>query len=110
MTYEVSMASPAERDLIKISDYIAIELGEPAVARKLVARIKKAVLSLDEMPYRHAEIDSELIGVAGIRHLIEANYIVFYHIREDKKSVRVLRVLYGKRNWQTILWGISPNQ
>jgi len=107
MKYDVSLTSPAEFDLISISDYIAIELGEPAVARKLIAKIKKAVLSLDEMPYRRAEIDIEITGVPGIRFLIEANYLIFYHIREEEKSVRVLRVLYGKRDWQTILSGTS---
>ena len=108
MDYKVSLTSPAEKDLIQISDYIAIELGEPQTARKLIARIKKAVLSLYKMPYRHAEINIELIGAAGIRYLIEGNYIIFYHIRKDDMSVRILRVLYGKRDWQKLLWGIVP--
>jgi len=109
MIYEVLITSPAERDLISISDYIAVELGEPGTALKLINRIQKAALSLDEMPYRHKEIEIDLIGVPGIRFLIEANYLIFYHVREYDKSVRVLRILYGKRDWQKILRNISTD-
>jgi len=99
----VFLTSPAESDLVGISDYITFELGEPSIAKNLISRIKKAVLSLDEMPHRHAEIDASLVGVNGVRFRVESNYLIFYKINEYDTSVRVLRILYGKRDWQSIL-------
>jgi len=39
----------------------------------------------------------------GVRKLFVENYIVFYIVDEDKREVHILRILYNRREWQTLL-------
>lgn len=101
--FNVYLTQPAADDLKGISDYIAHELREPSVARKLVGKIKKTVMSLAEMPTRHALVADEELALQGIRKLIMNNYIVFYVVSEEEATVTVIRILYGRRNWINLL-------
>jgi len=103
MKYTVLMGFLAERELNKIDHYISNDLMAPIAAQRIVAEIKAAVLSLDEMPYRYPEVDAEIIGIPGIRKCVIENYIAFYRVRESDKTVHILRLLYGMRDWQTFL-------
>jgi plasmid stabilization system protein ParE len=103
--YKVVITEPAEHDLIDIAGYIALELKEPQTTKKLIARIKKAILASDEFPHRQATIDPEIIGIPEIFYFTVESYIVFYHAWEKDKSVHILRILYGKRDWQHLLRG-----
>jgi len=97
------MTEPATRDLQQISDYIAIELREPATAKKLINKIKEQVMSLVEFPARHALVADERIAAKGIRQLLIDNYIVFYIVSEKDNIVVIIRILYGRREWEHLL-------
>ncbi len=101
--YKVLMTQPATNDLKGISEYIARELKEPAIARKLVSKIKAAVMSLEQMPTRHALVSDEKLSFQGIRKFMVDNYIIFYVISEKDATVTIVRILYGKRNWASLL-------
>jgi plasmid stabilization system protein ParE len=97
------MTKPATGDLLAKAQYIAKELKEPAVAKKLVSKIREAVMSLSEMPSRHALVTDERLALLGIRKLPVENYIVFYVISETNMVVTVVRILYGRRGWEQLL-------
>ncbi len=101
--YKILMTEPAADDLLKIAEYIAKELREPANARKLVGKIKEAVISLAEMPARHATVADERLAAQGIRKLPVENYIVFYVVSEKEGTVTIIRILYGRRDWEHLL-------
>lgn len=101
--YKVLMTQPTANDLKGIADYIAGELKEPAIARKLVSTIKAGVMSLEQMPTRYALVTDEKLAFRGIRKLMVDNYIIFYVISEKDATVTIIRILYGKRNWTSLL-------
>lgn len=101
--YKVFMTQPAANDLQGISDYIANELREPAIAKKLVGKIKEAVMSLAELSTRHALVVDEKLAVQGIRKFMVDNHIVFYVVSEKDATVTVVRILYGRRDWISLL-------
>ncbi|MEI6521798.1 MAG: type II toxin-antitoxin system RelE/ParE family toxin [bacterium] len=101
--YHILITEPAAEDLHKIADYIAKELLEPDTAIKLITKIKDAVMSLVEMPTRNMTVSDELLAAQGIRRLIVDNYIVFYVVTENDNTVTIIRVLYGKRQWNSLL-------
>jgi toxin ParE1/3/4 len=101
--YRILMTEPAAEDLLKIAEYIARELREPATAQKLVGKIKEAVMSLVEMPTRYATVAGERLATQGIRKLPLENYIVFYVISEKDGTVTVVRILHGRRDWEHLL-------
>jgi len=102
-SYKVLITQPAIKDLRGISDYIANELKEPSSAKKLVGKIKEAVMSLREMPTRHALVADENLAAQGIRWLMVDNYMIFYVVSEKNKTVVVIRILYGRRDWIYLL-------
>ncbi|MFB5760371.1 type II toxin-antitoxin system RelE/ParE family toxin [Paenibacillus medicaginis] len=101
-TCNIFITEPAEHDLREIAKYIALELKEPATAQKWIAKISSAILELEKFPFRYALVKDRLAS-QGIRMLLVEKYIVFYVIDETNSSVTVIRILYGKREWNRIL-------
>ncbi|MDR3601502.1 MAG: type II toxin-antitoxin system RelE/ParE family toxin [Desulfosporosinus sp.] len=101
--YSVHISELAESDLKEIGRYIVEELLEPTLALKLVDKIGDAALSLEEMPQRNALVADERLSTAGIRKLLVDNYIIYYIISEKEKTVMVIRILYGRRDWLALL-------
>jgi plasmid stabilization system protein ParE len=93
----------AEADMRDIADYIAKELLEPATARKMIGRVAEAIFQLEQMPFRNGLVRDERLAANGIRHLLVDSYIVFYVISEKEEIVTIIRILYGKRNWSSLL-------
>ena len=58
--------------------------------------LKKAILSLEEQPYRGAERKYGFYAFKGYRQLIVENYIIIYEVFENEKVVAVVTVKYGK--------------
>ncbi len=101
--YKVLMTEPATGDLLATARYIAKELKEPAAAKNLVEKIREAVMSLSEMPIRHALVTEERLAFLGIRKLPVDNYIVLYVVSETDTVVTVVRILYSRRDWEQLL-------
>ena len=66
---------------------------------------EKAINSLEEMPLRYPLVAYEPLASLGLRGVPVQNYIVFYVVREGRRLVVIERLLYGKRDWTTILYG-----
>ncbi len=101
--YNIVITEPAEKDLFEIGNYIATELLEPDIALKVVNTIGESILTLEDMPSRNAIVADKRLAHLGIRKLLIDNFIVFYVISEESKTVTVVRILYGKRNWINLL-------
>lgn len=101
--YNIEITEPAEKDLYEIGQYIATELLEPDIARKIVEKIGEAILKLEELPLRNALVADERLALRGIRKIMVDNYIVFYIVTEEQKTVTLVRILYGRRDWINLI-------
>jgi len=91
-------------DLSEIRRYIATVLLESAAAKNVVDKISEAILSLDELPLRHALFADVRLASSGIRKIMIDNYIVFYLVNEEQKIVTIVRILYGsRRDWINLI-------
>ena len=97
------ISEAAGEDLEKIADYIAVNLQEPAIALKQIGRIKDAMMSLRTMPERHGVVSDKYLASKGIRLLPIDNYLAFYTLNKKAAMVAIVRVLYGRREWETLL-------
>ena len=102
--YKALMTKPAADDLQTIVQYTSDELLEPVMAKNLVGKIKEIVMGLDKLPIRHALVTDEHLAAQGICKLIVENYIAFYVISEKDETVTVIRILYGRRDWEHLLY------
>ena len=103
MDYTVEFTQPAEIDLIGIYTYIADTLKAPQAASRIYASIKQEITTLSTNPERHQVIDEPPYESQGIRKLFVENYVAFYVADKEKRSVSILRILYNRREWQSIL-------
>lgn len=95
MKYGVKLTERAEDDLRNIYEYIARVLLVPGIAASQLERIEDGILNLEEMPERFRIYEKEPWYSRGIHQMPVNNFIIFYTAEKDKKSVTVIRILYG---------------
>ena len=101
--FHIDITEPAENDMIEAAGYIAGQLLNPSAAERLLDDAEAAILSLENMPERHALVSDEDLARLGIRFIPVSNYLIFYIVREENNTVVIQRFLYGRRDWATIL-------
>ena len=103
MIYEVFTAHAADRDILKAADYIEFVLHNPEAADALLDEVDAKIGSLSEFPERNAVVDDPVLKAWGIRFVQVKNYLAFYTVSQSEGRVYVVRFLYGKRDWVSIL-------
>lgn len=98
MIYAVDISNEAKFDLRSIYEHIAFELLSPENAAEQIRRLRKNILSLNEMPKRFRLYEKEPWKSRGLRMLPVDNYIVFYIPNDDKTMVTITRVMYSGRD------------
>ncbi len=96
MNYEVDITAKAEQDIRGIYEYIAYVLLSPQNAAGQIERIRASIFSLNEFPERQTLYAFEPWKSRNLRFLLVDNYTIFYIVHNEKKSVQVVRVLFGK--------------
>lgn len=103
MIYSIHVTLQAERDMDDAANYIASTLLNPDAAYNLLVSANDILNSLDHNPERDRPVDDPLLFSWGVRFIIVKNYLAFYVIAEENKTVHIIRFLYKKRNWLHIL-------
>ena len=103
MNYTIHISRTAEQDLRAAVDYITTHLQNPQAARRLGANALADIDSLEIFPARFPAIDDPFLAPHQIHLLPVQNYLLFYRIDEPSRAVHILRFLYGRSDWQTIL-------
>lgn len=97
-TYNVKITSQAEEQIQEIIYYITHELKAPDAALHLLDTLEDSLTSLAQFPQRVTLIDEEPWRTRGIHRLPVRNFLVYFWIDEDKMTVQVTAVIYGKRD------------
>ena len=99
----VKFTEPAELDLFLIHDYISQELHNPGSADDIIDGIIEEANNLSVFPLKHQYVNDAILARLGFRLTWYGNYNIFYIYDEDEDIVHIIRVLYDKQDWQTIL-------
>lgn len=103
MSYQLHITSTAEHDIMRAVDYIEFVLKNPQAADNLLDAVTKQIGTLSDFPQKFRLVDDPVLTSWEIRFAIINNYLAFYTINEEKKTVTVVRFLYKKSNWCSIL-------
>lgn len=103
MSYQVHITSTAEHDIMRAADYIEFTLKNPDAADNLLDAATEQIGSLADLPQKFRLVDDPVLASWGIRFVIINNYLAFYTIDEEKQTVIIVRFLYQKSNWTSIL-------
>ena len=103
MRYNIHITATAERDILRAADYIEFTLKNPTAADHLLDAATEQINSLSDMPEKFRLVDDPILASWKIRFIIVNNYLAFYTIDKEKQLVIVIRFLYQKSNWNSIL-------
>ena len=70
----------------------------------------KEVSTLETMPERYGYVKDEHLASLGFRMTMTGKYLLFYIVDHTAKTVTVIRVLHGRRDWISILTSCSNKQ
>lgn len=99
---KLQISKAAQKDLLEIKSYIAIDLDNPKAAVSVVGKITKKIRLLRENPLMGAALVSISGANSEERFLVCGSYMVFYRVTREK--VFVDRVLYGRRDYLRVLF------
>ena len=99
--HTVKWAIPAQLDLVEIAEFIADD--RPAIARRIVKKIRERISKLETAPER-GRVVPELArqGITQYREMIIAPWRILYQI--DDRVVYVVLVVDGRRNLEDVLF------
>ena len=103
MNYHIHVTHTAEKDMVHAADYIEFVLKNPQAADHLLDEAERQIGTLSQFPLRHPFVDDKILSSWGIRFIMVENYLVFYTVSEEKQQVNVVRFLYAKSDWRSIL-------
>ena len=101
--YNVEVTQIAEQDYYKAEAYIKYELYNQKAAAGLAKKLHEAIKDLSFFQTKYPICNDDFLRVWEIRFVPVNNYLLFYIVREDEKTVYVLRFLYSRRDLQKIL-------
>ena len=101
MNYHLHITSVAQRDIPQAADYIEFVLKNPKAADDLLEETDQKINALLPFPQEHPIVEDKLLAAWGIRFTQIKNYLAFYVIEENQ--VTVIRFLYAKSDWISIL-------
>lgn len=103
MSYIIHITATAERDIIRAADYIEFSLKNPTAAEHMLDAATEQINSLTDLPEKFRLVDDPVLANWGSRFIIVNHYLAFYTIDKEKQKVIVVRFLYQKSNWNSIL-------
>lgn len=103
MTYKLVITKAAETDLRNAVFYIADNLKNKIAADSLLDAVENELSRLCDMPERNPLVQDAFLASNGVRMQIIKKYLAFYAVREENKSITVLRILHSRRDWLSIL-------
>ena len=109
MRYEVKLTAQAIEQIEETIQYISKILLAPEIARKWADVLQCKIGELDSMPSRYPLIEEEPWRTKGIRKMLVKNFLVYYLVDEENKTVWVTAVIYGRRDQISALLDMPLN-
>lgn len=101
--YSLKFTIEANRDLDEIFNYITNNLSAPVAAADLIDKIEKESKRLINFPLSGPIPRDDTLAKKGYRMLIVDHFIAFYIVDTDNNIIKIMSVVYGKRNYSKLL-------
>ena len=105
---EIRFSSDALDDMRRTKAYIAEELCSQSAALETIRGIMDRIRTLSDFPESGARLSSIVNIYTDYRFLVCGNYTAFY--RYEQGAVYVIRVIYGRRDFMSILFNEHPKE
>lgn len=102
MEYNIKLSPNAIEDLQGIKSYIENDLQNPIAARNTINKIISTYEDLSIFPESGITVQKYVPFATDYRFVLANNYSIFYRI--ENNTVFVIRILYSKRDFLSILF------
>ena len=110
MSYSLHVARAAHFDLESATSYIDFVLMNPEAGDALLEEFYAKTGELLTFPEMYPLAKDPLLRSWGVRSLPVKNYLAFYTVSEERQTVYIVRFLFARRDWVSILReGMSLN-
>ncbi len=103
MDYSVKLTPHAIVQIQETIAYISKVLLVPETATAWADYLQKEIAALDSMPAKYPLTEEEPWRSKGMRKMPVKNFLVYYLIDENKKTVWITAVVYGRRDQLNVL-------
>lgn len=103
MNYQLHITATAERDMLLAADHIEFVLKNPQAADHLLDEADRQINALTQFPKKFSLVEDKVLASWGVRYTQVNNYLAFYIISEEDRQIIIVRFLYAKSNWASIL-------
>lgn len=106
MNYRVELTPQGSTSLRKIRRYISENLKNPIAAKNICGKIMKQIKDLKYHPYLFPLVDNERFNGEELRFFPVGNYIVYYSVDGQLKTVYILKIAAAAQSSENRLDGI----
>lgn len=99
MEYNIKLAEEFLEEFEEICNYISDKLKSPDISIQLRRRVIYKISLLEKIPRMFAKIKKMSRLNKQYRRIVINNYIILYAIDDNKKTVYIMHIYYGRRNY-----------
>ena len=103
MKYSIIRTDKANDQLYDIINYIAEDSGDVDIAISYLDKIEKAVMGLEEFPYKGSKPRYSILRKQGYLVLIVEKHIIFYKVKDNEGQVIIYAVLDSRREYENLI-------
>lgn len=103
MGYKLKVTQNALDELSQIVNYISNHLDNPKAAYDFLDKVEEYYCRLIDNPRIYQLCDHKDFSEKGYRKAVIKNYVLIYRIDEDKKTVFILHILYGRQDYYSFI-------
>lgn len=100
MDYKLIISKDAHEDINDIMRYIVHELKNSQAATGFLDDVEASYRQVIKNPHIYSLCNDDRLAQLGYRKIIIKNYLILYRINEKFKTVYIVRVVYGRQNYQ----------
>lgn len=101
--FDLKITKEANKDIDDIVSYISKTLKNPIAASNFFDDFEKSCETVAADPEAYEYCRDSRLKQAGYRKIVIKNYIVFYRINKPEKTVYIMRIIYGRRDYINLI-------
>lgn len=105
--FTVEVSPQATQDLLEIKNYIETELQNSIAAHNTVEKIVETYEDLANYPEIGIPVERYVSFPTDYKFVLANNYSIFYRIEDE--FVKVIRIMYSRRDFVRILFSDNEN-
>ena len=106
MSYKIVITDTAKQDLRDIARYIMEREKSKDATLNFIHTLRAKTLALHQHPRLGALPKDRILKSLGYRYLVHKDYLLFYLIDEESKTINVVAIFNSKKDYMRVLNGI----